>query len=517
MSNYLTQGEADHQAWSGYWWPMMSSRDRPDYRNLYNENGPLDKYDRYCMALGLPNPRSRDFENWRNFADSRLEQASGYKAFWWGHCNGWAAASVLELEPSAAREVRGIRFGVGDQKGLLTVCHNGDPVDLIRRLGSDDAHVFHAAVLQSIGKDRRGLIFDTKLDPIDPETKKPVREVWNYPAYRYECSYTALGGDQYDVTMQLWFADDGVQPDFVGTRNWPEEDKPKVYTYRIRGDKANPRSGVWMGRSIGDHPDLVWRPQPLSVQNAAEERDPGSSQENHAQYFHPTLRSIVYTVTKDETISDFSKLKSKLASLDLHWVITEAEAAGYPPPINVGDFWRYRVVHKDTIGYTTRPFILHVEVVGYKGDDWVFEVGAVHQGDIIPERHVIYVDKKTRLISANAPCDNGYAYTLRQDIQTGAFNRSDDPSLWENSPLRPLLTQMPYAWDRAGLEPVTTIGLPGLGSEPVPSRVLSTGNGLQYWADHTVSHTRGNLRGMFLSAQLERVSAELIDFGQKVT
>ena len=125
-------------------------------------------------------------------------------------------------------------------------------------------------------------------------------------------------------------------------------------------------------------------------------------------------------------------------------------------------------MHKDTIGYTTRPFILHVEVVGYKGDDWVFEVGAVHQGDIIPERHVIYVDKKTRLISANAPATTA-AYTLRQDIKTGAFNRSDDPALWENSPLRPLLTQMPYAWDRAGLEPVTTIGLPGLGSEPVPA------------------------------------------------
>ena len=102
-----------------------------------------------------------------------------------------------------------------------------------------------------------------------------------------------------------------------------------------------------------------------------------------------------------------------MAGQDLHWVITPEEAAAYPPPVTVGDFWRYRVVHKDTIGYTTRPFILHVECVGEKGDDWVFEVGAVHEGDIIPERHVIYFDKATRQISGQAPGPNGYAYTLR--------------------------------------------------------------------------------------------------------
>ena len=119
MSDYLTQGMAERQAWSGYWWPMMSNRDRPDYRNLYDANGPLDKYDRYCSALGLPNPRSRDFENWRNFADARLENATGYKAFWWGHCNGWCAASALFREPKEDAKVNGIVFTSADIKALL--------------------------------------------------------------------------------------------------------------------------------------------------------------------------------------------------------------------------------------------------------------------------------------------------------------------------------------------------------------------------------------------------------------
>ncbi|HNI59800.1 MAG TPA: hypothetical protein PKW11_07645, partial [Pseudomonadota bacterium] len=247
MSDYLLRGQASHVAWSGYWWPMFSSHDRDDYMNLYDEGGPLDKYDEYCVASGLPNPRSKEFEGWRHFADKRLENATGYTAFWWGHCNGWAAASVLENEPTTAREVKGITFEVGDQKGLLTVCHNGDPVDVIRKLGDDDAHLFHAMLVQSIGKEKRGLIFDTKLDPIDPKTGEPVREVWNYPAYRYEFIYTEQGPKTWDVTAQVWFANDAVEPNFVGVKNWPIEERPKVYTYRIVGSQENPTSGYWIG------------------------------------------------------------------------------------------------------------------------------------------------------------------------------------------------------------------------------------------------------------------------------
>ena len=511
MSDFLTHGEAERPAWSGYWWPMFTSEERQDYRNLYDDDGPLDKYDRYCVALGLNNPRSKEFERWRHWSDSRMEQATGYKAFWWGHCNGWAAASVLEAEPTQEKTRKGIRFGVGDQKGLLTVCHNGDPVDLIRKLGPNEAHLFHATVLQSIGKDKRGLIFDTKLDPIDPKTKEPVREVWNYPAYKYECSYAEVAADTYDVTMKLWFADDAVQPDHVGTQNWPDDNEPKVYTYRINGDKQNPKSGTWTGKSASDHPDLMWRPQPLSVQNAAEQRDPGSSQTN----FHPALRSLIYGIVQDGSAQAGAQEQKKLASLDLTWVITAEEAAAYPPPIAAGDWWRYMVAHRDSNDHWTRPFLLHVEVVGYVKDCWVLEVGAVHEKEIIPERHVLYVDKQTRMLSDSAPFGGGYAYTLHQDRKTGAFSRSDDPALWENSPLRRLLTQVPYAWERAGMEAVSSVRITALGSSPLPCRNLPVGNGTQSWADHTATSPRGNVRGMFLVAQLDVIHAEIVDFGHK--
>lgn len=517
MSDYLSQGEALRPAWSGYWWPMFSGEERAGYINLYDPGGPLDKYDRFCATIGLPNPGAREFESWRHWADSRMEKATGYKAFWWGHCNGWSAASVLEVEPTQGRTANGIAFTVGDLKGLLTVSHNGDPVDMIRSLGEGDAHIFHAAILQSIGKERRALIFDTKLDPIDPSTGQPLREVWNYPAYKYECDYLQSSTPgTWDVILKLWFADDGVMPDFVGTQNWPEDGRPKVYTYRISGDKANPTSGTWTGDSVKDHPDLVWRPQPLSVQNAAEARDPGSSQESHDQYFHPAVRSVIYSIISGTPVPNVAQIRAKYQGLDLHWEITPAEAAAYPPPMNVGDFWRYRVSNLDNLGYMSRPFILHVECVGYKGEDWVFEVGAVHENEIIPERHVLYFSKATRQLSDKSPFASGYAYTLRQDAR-GAFTRSDDPALWQNSPLRRLLSVMPYAWERAGMEPVENTVLLGLGTQPIPSRSLPVGSGEQLWADGTVSNPRGNLRGMFLSARLDKITAELIDFGQKVS
>ncbi|HNF98872.1 MAG TPA: hypothetical protein PK493_16360, partial [Pseudomonadota bacterium] len=251
----------------------------------------------------------------------------------------------------------------------------------------------------------------------------------------------------------------------------------------------------------------------LSVQNAAEERDPGSSQTT----FHPTLRTLVYSICAGEEATVSQTIRRKYQSLDLQWVVTAEEQAAYPPSLAVGDFWRYSVTHQDTIGNWTRPFILHVEVVGWDKDDWVFEVGAVHQGDVIPERHVIYYTKATRQLSDASPYPGGYAYTLRQDINTKAFSRSDDPALWENSPLRRLLTQVPYAWDRAGMEPVQRLTFKVLGDDAIPCRKLAVGKGVQVYADHTVSHPRGNIRGMFLSADLDLVSAQLIDFGRKAT
>ena len=42
------------------------------------------------------------------------------------HCNGFAAAALLEPEPTEQREILGITFSVADLKGLLVDYHFGD-------------------------------------------------------------------------------------------------------------------------------------------------------------------------------------------------------------------------------------------------------------------------------------------------------------------------------------------------------------------------------------------------------
>lgn len=95
MSEFLFRGEAERPAWSGYWWPMFISADRPAYRNLDDDDGPRDKYDRFCGALRLPSPRAKEFERWRYWSDTRMEQATGDKAS--PRSGAWTGASQNDL------------------------------------------------------------------------------------------------------------------------------------------------------------------------------------------------------------------------------------------------------------------------------------------------------------------------------------------------------------------------------------------------------------------------------------
>jgi hypothetical protein len=65
------------------------------------------------------------------------------------------------------------------------------------------------------------------------------------------------------------------------------------------------------------------------------------------------------------------------------------------------------------------------------------------------------------------------------------------------------------------MEAVSSVRITALGSSPLPCRNLPVGNGTQSWADHTATSPRGNVRGMFLVAQLDVIHAEIVDFGHK--
>jgi len=111
---------------------------------------------------------------------------------------------------------------------------------------------FHNVLINWIGLRREPVVMDIA-------TFEPV---WNYPAYRYRMN---IQDDPYNssrklVTCTVWFADDVVPPDFVGTSCFT-----KVYTYNVTLDengyavKGN-NTCAWVGGSITNHPDFIWYP-----------------------------------------------------------------------------------------------------------------------------------------------------------------------------------------------------------------------------------------------------------------
>jgi len=123
---------------------------------------------------------------------------------WEGMCFHWAAASVLENEPLHKGIYKGTVFRVGDKKGLLTAAYDG-----MSRLSYplDDPLVFHQVLEDSIRVEGTPIVMDLATDG----------EVWNYPVFKYDTGYTQ-GENTRHYTVTIYYADDGVSPDYVGTK-----------------------------------------------------------------------------------------------------------------------------------------------------------------------------------------------------------------------------------------------------------------------------------------------------------
>lgn len=247
----LASGEAEVRPWSGWWWPAFEGLGP----TLFRVRGPLDTYDRYVEAMTGENPGTRAWERREMyFPDSE----------WAGHCNGWAAAALLEPEPTEVVRLGDLAFGVGDQKGLLSTYYfaaaaawtYGQPDGL-------SAADFHRVLLEWMGSGRQGFVVTFDLGG---------GEVWSYPAYRFESAWSADPRQAaiWQVRTTVWMADMEVPPDFIGTRPFPSP-SGKVFEYTLVGDPRSPESGEWSGRSAGrtpgfSRPGLVWYPEP-SVRN----------------------------------------------------------------------------------------------------------------------------------------------------------------------------------------------------------------------------------------------------------
>ncbi|HCH65975.1 MAG TPA: hypothetical protein DFR83_24450, partial [Deltaproteobacteria bacterium] len=124
---------------------------------------------------------------------------------WWGHCNGWAAASILTNEPREARAVRVggqvVHFSVADQKGLLTEAHYTTDARMFgTRYDGEDDDVsdlspadFHRVV---------GFYLDQQGVPLVMDTTA-TEEVWNFPAWHVDIELTEVDHASGDARVNV--------------------------------------------------------------------------------------------------------------------------------------------------------------------------------------------------------------------------------------------------------------------------------------------------------------------------
>lgn len=227
------RGVARKIPWSGYWWPQLESFPT----TLYTYPGPMSKYDavtgRSAYAWEYANHRTTDWAN-----------------DWWGHCQAWASAAIMEPQPRA-RAINGVYFSRDDVEGLYSEAwwHHQMEFHGTRYRGEGagseayrDVHPadFDRLVRYWIGTQRIALEMDFTTGVA----------VWNYPVYAFERHATRSGADEY-VTMTLTRA----APDYGVSGTRPVR-QTFYYTLRAGTD------GVWSnpsGSSMDTHPDYIAR------------------------------------------------------------------------------------------------------------------------------------------------------------------------------------------------------------------------------------------------------------------
>lgn len=221
--------EADRVPWSGHWWPFRFGGlvTGIDYRG---NPSPLEKYELYRQGA-TEGPSVAWYRNkyYRPAAEP-----------WHGHCGDWAKAAAWENFQILPASIDNVVFRVGDKKGLLTIAHDQD---LSEWGDGSDPVQFHYWMLNYIRDRKRPFIAD--LDP--------GNEAWNYPIFKYDMTTVALGSRE-SIRVTVYYADDNVEPDYIGTRVQQE-----TYTYDIQVDgDGRITGGQWTGLSIKNHPEAMF-------------------------------------------------------------------------------------------------------------------------------------------------------------------------------------------------------------------------------------------------------------------
>lgn len=235
LLNGYEKAKPDPMPWAGYWWP-------------YKENGiATGKYGSRQSPAGKYDAARGGHTHAQQWEVKKHGAAVPKVQGWWGHCNGWCAASALFPEPKEEVKVNGITFGVGDIKGLLSEAGMSANADFFGNR-VDWGNDYNSPKFDDTVPDQFFLVLTNYMGML----KRPVLidrytgdQVWNQPLAGYHFEYPKpsdyLGADpsapnvyRIAMTVRLWWMNDGVAPDIITHPfNFEESDYTGVVDGRV--------------------------------------------------------------------------------------------------------------------------------------------------------------------------------------------------------------------------------------------------------------------------------------------
>ena len=224
----VAAAQATHVPWSGYWWPYIHGGlgTGADYRG---RPAPIEKFN--LLTNGVTSGQALT-----EYLNAYYDPSA---PTWYGLCLYWARAACYEHMDILPSSEENIIFRVGDKKGLLALSHYND---IVENDNGAYPESFHYWLLHYVGDQKKAFVADLWAGT----------EVWSYPIYRYNMSASDNGLTR-SVTTTIFFADDFVHPDYMGT-----VERSSTYTYDLFLDGTGAiTGGQWTGNSVNDHPEIM--------------------------------------------------------------------------------------------------------------------------------------------------------------------------------------------------------------------------------------------------------------------
>jgi hypothetical protein len=165
---------------------------------------------------------------------------------WYGHCNGWTAATIRHAEPQKSVVRNGVVFTPADIKGLLAEIYMYSPTEHLG--GLDDAinpGMLHVTLGNWLGLGSHPVGMESALGEV----------VINYPVYSYKATVNKLSDRQHEVKNVITYTLNIGREVDVG----PKQSRTMYLHYVL---DTNADGQITGGRYLGDSAriDMLWTP-----------------------------------------------------------------------------------------------------------------------------------------------------------------------------------------------------------------------------------------------------------------